>query len=102
MSTPARLPAPQLTPRELEVLSYLPRHQSSREIAAETFISVNTVRSHVKSIYLKLGVTNRRDAIRSARQLGLLPAAEQHAAEASEQVRSLSLAPERDEVAAMR
>ena len=92
MSTPARPHAPQLTPRELEVLSHLPRHQSAREIAAETFISVNTVRSHVKSIYLKLGVTNRTDAIRTARLLGLLPAAEQHPAEPLQPVRPLRLA----------
>ena len=65
---------------------------SAREIAAETFISVNTVRSHVKSIYLKLGVTNRTDAIRTARLLGLLPAAEQHVAEPAQPVRPLRLA----------
>jgi LuxR family maltose regulon positive regulatory protein len=45
---------------------------SNADIAAELFVSVNTVKTHVKSIYRKLGATRRQDAVRCARQLRLL------------------------------
>jgi LuxR family maltose regulon positive regulatory protein len=61
-----------LSGRELEVLRLLTTHLSSTEIAQELFISVNTVRSHIKSIYGKLNVHSRKDAIQRARELGLL------------------------------
>jgi LuxR family maltose regulon positive regulatory protein len=45
---------------------------SNADIAAELFVSVNTVKTHVKSIYRKLAATKRQDAVRRARQLQLL------------------------------
>ena len=59
--------------RELVVLVLLPSLLTTREIAAELTVSVNTVKSHIRSIYVKLGVSTRRDAIRRAHDLGLLP-----------------------------
>jgi LuxR family maltose regulon positive regulatory protein len=61
-----------LSERELEVLRLLTTHLSSTEIAQELFISVNTVRSHIKSIYGKLNVHSRKDAIQRAQELELL------------------------------
>jgi LuxR family maltose regulon positive regulatory protein len=63
----------QLSRRELEVLRLLATELSGPEIAREFVVSVNTVRTHTKNIYAKLGVNNRRAAIRRASQLGLLP-----------------------------
>jgi LuxR family maltose regulon positive regulatory protein len=45
---------------------------SNADIASELFVSVNTVKTHVKSIYRKLDVARRQDAVRRARQLHLL------------------------------
>ncbi len=64
-----------LSTAELRVLDYLPTHLSLREIAEELLISRNTAKSHSVAIYRKLGVSSRADAVRSARQLGLLPSA---------------------------
>jgi LuxR family transcriptional regulator, maltose regulon positive regulatory protein len=61
-----------LSEREREVLRYLPTMLSNAEIAGELFVSVNTVKSHVKSIYRKLGAVRRQDAVRRARQLRLI------------------------------
>lgn len=61
-----------LTERELEILRLLPSYLSSTEIARELYISANTVRSHIKSIYDKLDVHNRADAVERARELHLL------------------------------
>ena len=61
-----------LSDRETEVLRYLPTIMSNADIASELFVSVNTVKTHVKSIYRKLGATRRQDAVRRARQLRLL------------------------------
>ena len=52
-----------LSKRELTVLGYLETMLSTEEIAAELFLSTNTVKTHTKSIYRKLGVTRRRHAI---------------------------------------
>ena len=54
------------------MLSYLETMLSTEEIAGELFVSTNTVKSHVKSIYRKLGVTRRRQAVLRARTLQLL------------------------------
>jgi LuxR family maltose regulon positive regulatory protein len=61
-----------LSARESEVLRFLPTMMSNADIASELFVSVNTVKTHVKSIYRKLDVTRRQDAVRRARQLHLL------------------------------
>jgi LuxR family maltose regulon positive regulatory protein len=61
-----------LTERELGVLRYLPTMLSNREIAAEMYFSVNTVKTHLKSIYRKLQVTRRRDAVERARALSII------------------------------
>jgi DNA-binding NarL/FixJ family response regulator len=52
-----------LTARELEVLLLLDRHLGTEEIAQRLFISEHTVRSHVKSLLAKLGVSSRREAL---------------------------------------
>jgi DNA-binding NarL/FixJ family response regulator len=52
-----------LTPRELEVLLLLDHHLGTDEIAERLFISEHTVRSHVKSVLAKLGVSSRREAL---------------------------------------
>lgn len=54
------------------MLRYLPRRMSNREIGAELYVSLNTVKSHLKTMYRKLDVDRRDDAVRRARQLGLL------------------------------
>ena len=64
--------ATDLTERELAVLRMLTGGSSEREIGQELFLSFNTVHSHVKSIYRKLGVSSRADALAAARARGLL------------------------------
>jgi DNA-binding CsgD family transcriptional regulator len=61
-----------LSDRELSVLRFLPSRMSNREIGAELFVSPNTVKSHLKAIYRKLGADGRDDAVRRARQHGLI------------------------------
>ncbi|MEA2180464.1 MAG: LuxR family transcriptional regulator, maltose regulon positive regulatory protein, partial [Solirubrobacteraceae bacterium] len=61
-----------LSTREQAVLSYLPTMLSNQEIASELFVSVNTVKTHLRSIYRKLDVARRRDAVDRARDLRLL------------------------------
>ena len=67
----AEIPAP-LSERELAVLALLPSLLSGGEIADELTVSVNTVKSHIRSIYKKLGVSTRRDAVRMAQQRQLI------------------------------
>jgi LuxR family transcriptional regulator, maltose regulon positive regulatory protein len=62
-----------LSDRELDVLAFLPSLLTSREIAEEFVVSVNTVKSHVRRIYAKLGVSSRSEAVARARDAGLLP-----------------------------
>jgi LuxR family maltose regulon positive regulatory protein len=66
------LPVP-LTERELRILRYLPTMLSNAEIGAEAFVSLNTVKTHLRSIYRKLDAGNRADAVQRARALDLLP-----------------------------
>ena len=61
-----------LSPREIEILNFLTTSLSVPEIANELTISSNTVRSHIKSIYGKLEVNRRLDAIEKAKKLQLV------------------------------
>ena len=69
--TPAPTADP-LTERERTVLSYLPTMFKAAEIASDLFVTINTVKTHQRSIYRKLGVATRRDAVNRARDLNLL------------------------------
>lgn len=64
--------SPALTDRERTVLRELPTLSTNEEIAASLSVSVNTVKTHLRSIYRKVGATTRREALVRARQLGLL------------------------------
>jgi len=63
---------PMLSARERQVLGYAPSMLSAAEIGSELFVSVNTVKAHLRSIYRKLGVNRRRDAVVQAHRRGLL------------------------------
>lgn len=71
---PPRVPqlVEQLTDRELAVLRYLPTQLTQRDIAAELFVSLNTVKTHCQAAYRKLGVVDRKAAVQAARDLHLL------------------------------
>jgi LuxR family maltose regulon positive regulatory protein len=62
----------ELTGREEAVLRFLPTMMSNHEIAAELFVSVNTVKTHLRSIYRKLGAADRREAVSRARDFQLM------------------------------
>jgi LuxR family maltose regulon positive regulatory protein len=86
---PPRLTAPLLEPissSEVRVLRYLPTNLTGPEIARELSVSTNTVKSHIRSLYAKLGTHRRADAVESARARGLL-------APAGARARPASLAP---------
>jgi LuxR family maltose regulon positive regulatory protein len=68
---PSAQPVETLTAKELEVLGHLEELLTTEEIAEKMFVSVNTVRTHVRSILRKLGVSRRNAAVRKARELGL-------------------------------
>ena len=69
---PPLLDAQELSPGELRVLRYLPTNLSRPEIADELSVSLNTVSTHVRSIYAKLQVRDRSSAVQRARELRLL------------------------------
>jgi LuxR family maltose regulon positive regulatory protein len=62
----------ELSERELAVLRLLASNLSQREIAAELYVSFNTVKTHTRAIFRKLGVASRAEAVARARELGLL------------------------------
>jgi LuxR family maltose regulon positive regulatory protein len=68
----SRPPAEELSPSELKVLRYLPTNLSRPEIAGELSVSLNTVSTHLRSIYAKLQVRDRSSAVQRARELRLL------------------------------
>jgi LuxR family maltose regulon positive regulatory protein len=61
-----------LSEREHEVLTHLSQMLSTAEIATEMYLSVNTVKTHLRSIYRKLSAAHRSEAVRRARQLELI------------------------------
>ena len=61
-----------LTRGETRVLHYLPTNLSAREIADELYLSVNTVKTHQRHLYQKLGARSRTEAVEQARAFGLL------------------------------
>jgi LuxR family transcriptional regulator, maltose regulon positive regulatory protein len=61
-----------LTESELAVLRFLPSHMTNQEIAESLFLSINTVKTHLSSVYRKLGVSSRRQAIAQGRRQDLL------------------------------
>lgn len=72
-----------LSDREIEVLALVAKGERNAEIASALFLSVSTVKNHLGKIFRRLGVSNRRDAVHTARQMGLLtdhnqPADKQH------------------------
>ena len=72
---PVPSPGEEISRGELKVLRYLPTNLSRHEIAAELSVSVNTVSTHIRSIYAKLQVSDRSSAVQRARELRLLAAA---------------------------
>jgi LuxR family maltose regulon positive regulatory protein len=67
-------PPEELSRSELRVLRYLPTNLTRPDIARELYVSINTVNTHIRNIYAKLGVTDRSAAVGRARELQLLAA----------------------------
>jgi LuxR family maltose regulon positive regulatory protein len=67
----AAQPVEPLTERERTVLTRMAQAMSIEDIAADLFLSVNTIKTHQRSIYRKLSVSRRNDAVRRARELRL-------------------------------
>jgi LuxR family maltose regulon positive regulatory protein len=61
-----------LTDRERSILALLPTPLSQRELADSLFVTPNTMKTHLRAIYRKLGAQSRNDAVIRARSLGLL------------------------------
>lgn len=66
-----RMSTKRLTKREVVVLTHLTRERTLEDIARELYVTRNTVKSQVSSLYRKLGVSTRAEAIERAEQLGL-------------------------------
>jgi LuxR family maltose regulon positive regulatory protein len=64
-----------LTAAELRVLQFLPGHLTLEQIGAHLFLSRHTIKSQCASIYRKLGVRSRTEAVSRAREIGLVPTA---------------------------
>jgi LuxR family transcriptional regulator, maltose regulon positive regulatory protein len=67
-------PCESLTESEIRVLRYLPTHMGATQIAAELYVSANTVKTHLRHLYAKLGAHSRQEAVQRARASGLLAA----------------------------
>ncbi len=74
LSSAAPLGTDLLTPAEVRVLHLLPSHFTFEEIGVYLHVSRNTVKTHAVSVYRKLGVSSRSEAVRSARRIGLVAA----------------------------
>jgi LuxR family maltose regulon positive regulatory protein len=72
LKQPAVLPVEELSRSELRVLRYLPTNLTRREIAGELSVSLNTVDTHIRRIYAKLGAADRTSAVERGRELRLL------------------------------
>ena len=72
LNQPAMMPVEELSRSELRVLRYLPTNLTRREIAGELSVSLNTVDTHIRRIYAKLGAPNRTAAVERGRELRLL------------------------------
>jgi LuxR family maltose regulon positive regulatory protein len=72
IAPPERTLREPLSQAEIRVLRYLPTALSVTEIAGQLYLSVNTVRTHMRHIYDKLGAHRRHEAVDRARTLGLL------------------------------
>lgn len=70
---PKALEALGISARELAVLQEIAAGRSNKEIAARLHVSPNTVKTHVARLFEKLGARRRTDALRRARELGLVP-----------------------------
>ena len=72
--SPAALPGTpeRLTDREAELLRLLPTHLTNKELSEQLYVSLNTVKSHLKSLYRKLDATSRSDAVAKARAAHLI------------------------------
>ena len=62
-----------LTPRELEILEWISKGLSNREIAEALFVSENTVKTHASRLFDKLGAKRRTQAVQLAKEFGLIP-----------------------------
>jgi two-component system, NarL family, response regulator LiaR len=62
-----------ITDRELEILTFIARGLSNREIATQLFVSENTVKTHCSRAFNKLGAARRTQAVQRGKELGLLP-----------------------------
>ena len=62
----------ELSDAELRIVRYLPSNLKATEIAAELFVSANTVRTHLRHVYAKLDAHSRAEAVGRARELGLV------------------------------
>ncbi|GAA0402395.1 LuxR C-terminal-related transcriptional regulator [Streptomyces luteireticuli] len=71
-AAPAAVTTVLLTPREAQVLAALPSHLKLADIAKGQYVTVNSIKTQVKSLYRKLGVCSRREAVEAAERLGLL------------------------------
>ena len=86
-----RLSQPEeLSPSELRVLRYLPTNLTRPEIARELYVSINTVNTHIRNIYSKLGARDRSSAVQRARELRLLSTARPDIAEVARARRAQS------------
>jgi LuxR family maltose regulon positive regulatory protein len=72
LGTPTKSVAEPLSERELAVLRFLPTNLSAAEIGSELYLSVHTVKTHMRKLYAKLDVHTRAEAVERGRELGLL------------------------------
>ena len=69
---PLTAPGEPITDREREVLRLLQGTLSLRDIGRELYLSPNTIKTHTRALYRKLGVCDRQDAVAKARELGIM------------------------------